>query len=146
MPCGLHPLDCAAEHIAPAAGLRCTSPGQWSGACPACHGKHCLSLTVKGSRLLWHCNRKPPCPQEIIRAALTILTPSCITAARRPRGTPARDAEMLALLLDPNVTPTALRLGMLRLLGMTTDEAAAKLGLKRSTRYNAVQILGQNRR
>ena len=53
---------------------------------------------------------------------------------------------MLALLLDPNVTPNALRLGMLRLLGMSTDDAAAKLGLKRSTRYDAIRILGQNRR
>jgi ssDNA-binding Zn-finger/Zn-ribbon topoisomerase 1 len=149
MVCDLPPAECAIQHLAPNLGLRCRQEGAvWAGPCPACGGSHCLTLTIEGRRKLWHCNRRPQCSQEAVLSAVAAVLPGCISPPRRARK-PARPAdpdELITLILDRSVTGNALRLGLLRMLGMTTAEAAGKLGMPKSTRYDALRILGRPRR
>jgi len=149
MACGLPPQECAIQHLAPAFGLRCQQAGAvWGGPCPACGGSHCLTLTIEGRRQLFHCNRKPECSQEAVLSAVAARVPGCISPPRRARKAhrPADPDELITLILDRSVTGSALRLGLLRMLGMTTAEAAGKLGMPKSTRYGALKILGRSRR
>lgn len=148
MSCGLHPLDCAADHAAPALGLRCTSQHQWSGPCPACHGGHCLSLNVKSGRMLWHCNRKPPCSQIVLTTALAAILPACIGTGRpRQRHDVVARSELEQLI---GLSGAALQLRIACLAwDCTPQAAAAKLGMPERTYRRAVTTrpnLARNRK
>jgi hypothetical protein len=148
---GLLPEDCAADHIAPALGLRCTKRAQqWSGPCPVCGGTRCLSLAVKAGRLVWCCHREPACSKDAIREALTIAVPSCIPrhprrAAERLR--PIRAEEIWRIIDDRGMSHSTMRLRLALLASphMTAREAAAKLGVSRAVYYRAVADVGRGR-
>ena len=155
MTCGLRdwPEDCAADHIAPALGLRCTTAGkQWSGPCPVCHGPRCFSLAVKEGRLAWYCHMEPACAGDEIRDALAKLVPACVSPSR-PTDLSARRADKIARSqLEPllELDDCALRLRLACIIWqIPPKEAAAKLGMSRRTYYRAVSgvpNLARNRR
>ena len=72
MRCGEDTLeDCVTAHLAPGLSLAPTRKGQWSaGRCPVCQGARCLSLRIKGGKLLWLCHRDPAKCDPEIRAKL----------------------------------------------------------------------------
>jgi hypothetical protein len=142
MACGFGMLaeDCAADHVAPALGLRCTKTDQWSGSCPVCQGERCLSLTVKSGRLLWCCHRKPSCSTDAIRDALAVAVPCCFSPTRRGRPGQRTDkvnrSELAALL---GLSGAALQLRVACLAWDCSPEtAAAKLGMPGRTYRRAV--------
>jgi len=144
MACTLLAEDCAADHAAPEFGLRCTRKGrQWSGPCALCHGGRCLSLTIKGGRKLWHCNRKatpgrPACDQGELMAALSARLPSCITTARTPARRTLIPGEQLADLAHSGMPPMSLKLALLELSGMSTTAALDDLGVRRENRSRVI--------
>jgi hypothetical protein len=100
------------------------------------------------------------CKQATVRAALLAdrVPAQCLPRIRsKPdagqqrqppsRLDPARESAIRDLMLDPAITPTALRIGVLQLLdGLSALDVQKKLGISRSTYYDAVRILGQHRR
>jgi hypothetical protein len=143
-PCGLQAIDCVTDHVCPALDGR-KVPSGWRGRCPVCRADRALSITVKGPRILWNCHHAPACDRIEIRAALSALLPCCFGPRADTRRTRAED-ELLALALDPGVTPSALRLRVVMLYaGLSAPDAAAKLGMGRTAYYDALQRLGRRR-
>src|SRR5258708_4382214 len=84
-PCGLLAGDCVTDHLCPALDGRRVPTG-WRSRCPVCRTERALSITVKGSRILWNCHHAPDCDGADIRAALSALFPACFAArADTPR-------------------------------------------------------------
>ena len=144
MSCSLLAEDCAADHAAPEFGLRCTRKGrQWSGPCLLCHGERCLSLTIKGGRKLWHCNRKATpgraaCDQGELMAALSARRPDCITTPSTSARRTLIPGEQLADLALSGMQPMSLKLALLELSGMSTTAALDKLGIRRENRARVI--------
>ncbi len=154
MKCGLLPQDCAADHLAPATGARCTRAGRtWTGQCPACDGDGCLTLTVKGRKVLWHCNRRPTaarpaCTQGAVQDALAAIAPGCIPPVSQPRGADKISRDELTGLLSLDDAALRLRVACLA-WKLPAREAADKLGMSRRTYYRAVSgvpDMARNRR
>src|ERR1022692_3727645 len=124
MPCERGALDCATACLADSLRLHCTGQGQWSGPCPICGGERCFSLTVKGRQQRWHCNRRPPCPQDTVTAWLAARFPNCIRPGPREVVTRGELEKLLGL------SGAALQLRVACLAWDCTPQAAAeKLGM-----------------
>jgi hypothetical protein len=112
--------------------------------CPVCGVARALEVTVKGESIAYRCWHKPACDKERLRAELADLLP-CWKGRKPRRAAPDRD-ELVALLLDKSLPPNALRVAMLRALGMPEAQIRAKLKLPKRTYYDAVQILSSRPR
>lgn len=142
---------CIADHWLRVPSFKLEKSGDgphWRGCCPGCGGE--LEVSDKGKTVAWNCHGRNPCDHAVLRPILWSLVLCQVTpksgTAKRTVDTWERDAEMVSLILDPDIQPAALRVGLLQMLGMSTAEARAKLGLPRSTYYDALRILGQRRR
>jgi len=139
---GLDPADCATDHWCPPLGGRAERAG-WRAPCPACGLLRALSIQVKGRQLVWntHCGCARSTVTQILRSAVP-----CAATARRARKPAADLAEVEALLSDRSLPASAIQVGGLRALGITTEDILRRLSMPRSTYYDAVRILGQKPR
>lgn len=146
MRCGLEGTDCALEHVVPALGGRCTKsrtigseavPYEWACRCPACHGAEKLTVTAKGKMLLWYCQRCPEERQPDVTAALAALLPACFGAGSASARPGIRDSDVIALTLSA-MPPMSMKLALLELAGMGTQEALDKLGVRREHRSRVI--------
>lgn len=145
--------DYVLTQVCPVLGLRPVPPPpgskpgtikRWRGDCFLCEGVRAFRLSIENGVLLWHCHGD--CTQAALQEALATRFPGCFKLSARQEGA-ARDSEMRALLLDPDVPAGALRLGLLMSLdGLSALDARKKLEMGRSTYYDSVRILGQRRR
>jgi hypothetical protein len=142
VPCGEHPDDCGAVHLAPLLDLRATHPGQWSGPCPACRGERKFSLATgtRGRRFVWTCHRKPSCTPSVLHEAMLAagVSQQCLGS---PQGKHHQKAAVskaeLASWVELPRPAIQIRLVMAS-LDCGPWEAAAKLGLSRSATYRAI--------
>ena len=146
MSCGLLPQDCVTDHYCPPLDGRASSPGQWSARCPCC-GERKLSLRVGDqARVVWKCHRG--CAHADILAALrNVISAACLPRAPGRHRKPGQPPEMKRLadfIVSEKIPPAALRIALLREMGIPPAEARERLGLKKSTYYDAMKILGES--
>lgn len=110
MACGLLAEDCIITHWMPVLDGHREGAG-WRAPCPVCRSGRALSVQVKGRGPAW--NLFCSCERAEIRSRLAAMLPGCVSARYSPRHAIDRD-EIIALVLDKNVTVNALRLGCLR--------------------------------
>lgn len=147
MRCGLDGTDCALEHTVPALGGRCTksrktgsrtTPYEWAACCPLCGGTDKLTLTAKGPAILRHCQRCKA-SQDDLTAALAKVLPGCFGV----RKTSARiTTDALLGLAGRDLPASAYRIELLRMAGMSAQDARRHLGLPDRTYYDAMRALG----
>lgn len=132
--------------MVPALGGRCTKsrtigseaiPYEWACRCPVCHGADKLTLTAKGRMLLWYCQRCPDERQEDVTAALTAALPVCFGAAQASIRRGVRDADVINVALSA-MPPLSMKLALLELAGLGTQEALDKLGVRREHRSRVI--------
>lgn len=143
MPClsGLGPADCVIEHWAPALDARAEKAG-WRAPCPACGMPRALSIQIKGRQIIWnhHCG----CDRQVVSKTLRSRVPCARGRTRKPT---ADLTELDRLFRSPDIKSlAALRLGGLRALGYTEEEAVQALGLPPRTLRWARQSIAKNRR
>lgn len=137
---GLVAEDCISDHyLPPLKGW--PEPAGARAPCPVCHTHRGISVQIRNKRVTWnqHCKK---CDRPDVGQAISSLVPC---EARRARKS-APDADELIWLALSSLPPTALRLGLLEMAGMSTTAALDKLGVARQNRYRVVSALRQNRR
>jgi len=137
--CGLAAEDCAADHWCPALKGRRERAG-WRADCPICHAERALEWDAPGRTVRW----KSWCGEHdkaAIRPILTKLLPGCLPGLNS--GPIPIDHSDLVQLACRDLSPAALRIGLLRLAGFTAAKARAELGMAKSTYYDALRDLGR---
>lgn len=133
--CGLLAVDCAIAHWAPALGGH-REPAGWRAPCPVCGTERALEFDVPAKTIRW----RSWCAEhgrETLRPALAGLLPGCMPKRGRDRP-PVDHDDLIALALDTAMPPMTLRLAMLRLAGVGTQEALDKLGVRREHRSRVI--------
>ncbi len=163
MACGYDLETCAGQHqsgkplylrvtkVAPAKdGL----PGrsvQWShGTCPVCGRADKLSMSIKSKQFSYYCHAcqdRSAIWQAKVRALISATLPDCIAPGRKPKAETFTRDDFEQLL---GLSDAAMRLRAACIAWqMTPKQAAAKLGMSRSSYYRVVTEipdLGRNRR
>jgi hypothetical protein len=114
----------------------------WRFDCPQCKAERRLSVQAKPGKRRPDWNLHCGCDRADVRAKLAAL--GLVSARYSPKH--AADADDLIVLALADMPPQSLRLGLLELAGMTTNQALDKLGITRTNRYRVVSALRQNRR
>ena len=130
MACGLglpDAEDCAADHWSPALGGRRERNGQWRADCPfpGCQSNRSLEYDASGKHVRWrsfcgHHDKEALCP------VVAKLIGPCMPSGGQKQA--IGHGELVALALA-DLPPQSLRLGLLEMAGMSTNEALAKLGI-----------------
>lgn len=143
MRCGADGTDCAVQHVVPALRGRCTKtrkvagkviPYEWYADCPVCHGRDKLTITAKGHTLLRWCQKCNAAPERLT-AALAEILPGCFGGTRKRS---AINPDVLTELAMSGMPPMSMKLAMLEMTGMGTNEALDKLGVRRENRARVI--------
>ena len=139
MACGLglpDAEDCAADHWSRALDGRREPNGQWRAPCPVpgCGTLRSLEYDAPGKHVRWRsfCGEHD---KDAVRPHLAKLVGPCMPGGSRCA--PIEHDELIALALA-EMPPMTLRLEMLRLTGMSTDEALNKLGVRPDNRARVI--------
>lgn len=141
---GLGAADCALEHWCPPLGGRAERAG-WRAPCPVCRTLRALSFQAKGKRVIWNAHCDLSCDREVIAQAVRSLVP-CASTGRRAKKPAADLDELQRLALDKSLGGMALRLGLLRALGVSEEDAVQALDIPPRTLRWARQELAKNAR
>lgn len=146
MACGEDRRDCVIGHILPVLGGRAVKTGrQWSAQCPACKSStRCLSITLgsKGRRFVWKCHRG--CDEMAVHAAMVAASvpAQCIPLPGQRQHAPRTvDREALVELAHCDLPASAYKLALMRLAGVSPQDARRELKLRESTYYDAMRAL-----
>jgi hypothetical protein len=133
--CGLLAIDCAITHWAPALGGH-REPTGFRAPCPICGAERALEFDVPVKTIRWRswCAEHD---QEALRPALAGLLPGCVAKRAKDRPPVSHD-DLVALALDTTMPPMTLRLAILQLAGLGTQEALDKLGVRREHRSRVI--------
>ena len=128
MACGLglpDAEDCAADHWSPALSGRRERNGQWRAQCPVpgCGALRSLEYDAPGKHVRWRsfCGTHD---KDAIRPYLVKLVGACMPGGGKRRINPE-----LVSIATADLPPQSLRLGLLEMAGLTTDEALAALDI-----------------
>lgn len=132
--CGVDNESCAGEHWCEEFdGL--PEPGGYRAPCPIDGNGRLLRWEPRGQGIWWdsYC---PDHPKEVLRPVLRQRLGECMPG-RGPRRVPI-DHDDLAALALAGLPPMTLRLRLLVLTGMRTQEALDKLGVRRDNRARVI--------
>lgn len=150
--------DCINDAIAPKLGLhpQKNDESQWAGQCPRCRANFSFRVgDMDGVPFVWTCHRKPApggraaCTQEQIKKAMIARGVSADLLGRVPgRRRKTEHSPETKRLIDFIVTTrfgdAAMKIGLLRELGVSPAETRRRLNLAKSTYYDAMAKLGQS--
>ena len=148
MRCGLgfESKPCIEDHYARVRILELRKSGtgpHWRGRCPLCGWTGVLEVSAKLSVQVT-CWGNPRCDRALLREWMRERVPCLVSPSQRIS---ARiDPDELAELALLKIAPTSLRLALLEMAGIGTEEALDKLGVGRQNRYRVVSELRQSRR
>ena len=140
---------CLKDHIRPRLDGWTGGPRQFNARCPV-HGGRKASLSIRvgdQARIIWHCQRQPPCPPAAVRAALVLrgVPDGCL-----PRVTGQRSEDELAAAIIAIYTTMprgrASDLAVLAAVYGPPDSTAAlaalgeQFGIARSTTYSVMDM------
>jgi hypothetical protein len=131
--------DCAIEHWCKALkkfNAHREPNGQWRADCPVpgCKSRRAIEFDAPGAHVRWKtfCGHHP---KDVVRPYLAKLIGPCMPDGSRRA--PIKHADLEALALS-GLPPASLRLAMLEMAGLGTQEALDKLGVRPDNRARVI--------